>query len=311
MEDKMEGQVQTQWNWYIAVYLFLAGVGAGGYATGVITSYGGPEWEPVAKTGVALGFPLLLVGTLFLILDLGVKMRALRVFLNPGTSWIARGSLIISVFMILSFLHLVLMVWPGRMAIDSPLLSMIGVVNLVFSILVMIYTGVLLGAARPIAFWNTAMLPILFLISASSTGIMGVTLLTPSSPALSGLLRQLSRVDLFLLVLECIVIAIYLQASHRTDESRASASLLLKGRLAWGFWFGLIGLGLLVPLSLDIIEVSIVTEGDHSSTLWLTRTASVMGLLGGLILRRLVLAAGIRAPLRAAGIEFQFPSPTV
>lgn len=309
MANKLESQVQNEWKWPVAADLFLAGTGAGGYAMGVLASYGGADWEPVARTGVALAFPLLLIASLFLILDLGVKMRALRVFLNPGTSWMTRGSLIISVFMTLGFLHLILMVWPGQMAVNAPLLRVIGVVNFVFAILVMIYTGVLLGASRVIAFWNTAMLPLLFLVSAGSTGVMAVILLTPSSPALSGAFRLLSQVLLVLLVVQCIVIAFYVQSSHRTDESRASARLLLKGRLAGTFWFGLIVAGLLIPLALMIIEVAAVAEGDLSSTLWVTRIAAILGLFGGLILRRLVLAAGVKAPLRAAGIEYTFPSP--
>ena len=80
-------------------------------------------------------------------------------------------------------------------------------------------------------------------------------------------------------------------------------------RLSSAFWLGLIVVGLLVPLALEIYEVTAVAEGDPATTLWLVRTAAVFGLFGGLMLRRLVLAAGIRAPLRAAGIEYTFPTP--
>jgi len=305
MANELESQVQTEWKWPVAADLFLAGMGAGAYAIGILASFGGAAWEPVARTGVILGFPLLLMATFFLLIDLGVKSRALRVFLNPGTSWIARGSLIITVFMTLSFIHLVLMVWPGQMAVDAPPLRMIGIVNLIFSVMVMIYTGVLLGASRAIAFWNTAMLPLLFLVSAVCTGIMAVVLLTPSSPALSEAFGFLSRALLYLLIFQVIVLAFFIQASHRTDDSRASTRLLLKGRLSKKFWFGLIIVGLLIPLILIISAV--IHEGDLS----LVRIACVLGLVGGFILRRLILAAGIRTPLRAAGIDFQFPSPTV
>lgn len=308
MTNKWDNQTQTEWNWYIAAYLFLAGVGAGGYATGVLASYAGPDWVAVTRTGVVLGFPLLAIGTVFLILDLGVKMRALRVFLNPKTSWIARGSLIISAFMVLGFIHAVLAVWPGQMAMDAPLLRLIGTVNLVLAVLVMIYTGVLLGASRPIAFWNTAMLPLLFLVSACSTGVMAVILLVPSS-ASAAIFKLLSKVDLALIVLEGIALIFYIQASHRTEESRVSANLLLKGRLSTSFWFGLVAIGLVIPLALEIWEVTTVRAVNLNTTLWLTRTAAVLGLFGGFMLRRLVLAAGVRAPLRAAGIEYTFSTP--
>jgi formate-dependent nitrite reductase membrane component NrfD len=304
MVDKYGSQIQTNWNWCIAAYLFLAGVGAGGYATGVLATFLG--WQEIATTGVSLGFPLLLLGTLFLIADLGVKHRALRVFLNPGTSWIARGSLIISVFMILSFVHLVLL-WSGQQ-FDSAQLKLIGGVNAVFSVLVMVYTGVLLGASRAIAFWNTAMLPLLFLLSASSTGLLATLLLSPSREGLEPAYRFLARADLFLLVLESLVVVFYLQASHRTDESRASVQLLLKGRLSSMFWFGLVTLGLAIPLAIELVEL-LSAEGQTGTAL--LRVAAVAGLAGGLFLRRLILAAGVRTPLRAGGIEFTFPSPVI
>ncbi len=296
MAEKWDSQVQSDWKWPVAADLFLAGTGAGGYATGVLASYGGAAWESVARTGIALGFPLLVLASIFLIADLGVKTRAMKVILNPGTSWIARGSLFISGFMALAAAHTALL-WMGGLAMDGPLLRLIGAVNFVLAILVMIYTGVLLSASRSIAFWNTAMLPLLFLLSAFTMGIMAIVLLSPSSPAI------LSQVLLVLLVLQSIVVAFYIQASHRTDESRASVQLLLAGRLARSFWLGLVGIGLLVPI---ILVASAVTQGGSS---WLVRAASVLGLVGGFTLRRLILAAGVRAPLRAAGIEYTFPAP--
>jgi formate-dependent nitrite reductase membrane component NrfD len=151
------------------------------------------------------------------------------------------------------------------------------------------------------------MLPLLFLVSGCSTGVMAVLLLTPA--ASPDVFKLLSKVDLALIILECIALVFYMQASHRTDESRASANLLMRGRLSNAFWFGLVVIGLLAPLALEIVEVAFVAEGDLTTTLWLVRTAALLGLFGGLLLRHLVLAAGIRAPLRAAGIEYTFHTP--
>ena len=60
-------QSQTKWRWIIAVYLFLAGLGAGAYLTGVVAEYLGPGWMSLSRIGVALGFPCVLVGSMFLI----------------------------------------------------------------------------------------------------------------------------------------------------------------------------------------------------------------------------------------------------
>jgi polysulfide reductase chain C len=301
MTKALESQVQTEWKWPVAADLFLAGTGAGSYAAGIAASYGGPAWETVARTGIALAFPLLVIATFFLMADLGVKRRVLRVFLNPGTSWITRGSFIVTVFTTLSLAHILLVLWPGSRALDDSLVRTIGGVNVVFAIGVMIYTGALLSASRPIAFWNTAMLPVLFLVSAATMGTMAVSLATPVTTAVLGLL---AKVLLVLLILKILVVAFYVQASHRTGESRASARLLLKGRLAGMFWFGLVAIGLLLPLALLLLYVTGSAEADPL----LVRVASVLGLVGGLLTRRLILAAGIRNPLRAAGLEFTFPS---
>jgi formate-dependent nitrite reductase membrane component NrfD len=149
------------------------------------------------------------------------------------------------------------------------------------------------------------MLPVLFLVSAATMGMMAVVLLTPASTVPISVFGLLSKALLALLVLNIILVAFYIQASHRTDESRASAHLLLKGGLASAFWYGLVVVGLLIPLALLVIDVTVV----KAETLWLIRTAAVCGLVGGFILRRLVLAAGVKNILRAAGIDFTFPSP--
>jgi len=84
---RMEGQVQTEWRWLIAAYLFLAGVGGGAYLTGVIVDFfGGSDWMLVSKIGVFLGVPCVLIGTLFLLADLGNPKHVWRVWMKPKTS---------------------------------------------------------------------------------------------------------------------------------------------------------------------------------------------------------------------------------
>jgi polysulfide reductase chain C len=305
---------QTVWGWMIAAYLFLAGVGAGAYAAGMALHLYRPEWAAAAKCGVALGFPLLLIGTFFLIADLGVKLRALRAFMNPGTSWIARGTIIISGFMILAFVHLIGWVWPFSFFDGAPgAMRVLGIINLVFALMTMVYTGILLGANRAIAFWSTAMLPLLFLISACSTGIMAVILAYALVGGAAGRflhepLSLLGGVDILLIALECLALAFYLQATHRTVESRHSSRVVLKGRLSGYFWFGVVVCGLLVPLAVEIIAQAGGLGQTASSALAVAILLAVPGLFGGLVLRYVVLAAGVTAPLKAGGFEFTVPS---
>lgn len=306
---KVEGQ--TEWGWLIAFYLFLAGVGAGAYTVGAMADFF--QWRAIAIVGVSLGFLPVLIGTFFLIADLGVKWRALRAFMNPGTSWIAKGTWIISIFMILGAIHVFAWIWPFQWLEEMQgLRFFLGGVNLIFALLTMIYTGILLGASRPIPIWSTAVVPVLFLVSAISTGIMAI-LLTLSlygiqaGVAVELFLVRLAKIDILLIILEFIIIAFYLQATHRTVESHAAASLILRGKLSGYFWAGIIGIGLLIPLVVESIKVIFLAEAQPSATFIFVLIAAVTGLIGGLILRYVVLAAGVRTPLRAAGIEYTFP----
>lgn len=316
MEAKLRSQ--TEWGWNIAAYLFLAGVGAGAYAVGIMADYAG-RWPGVAQAGVILGFLPVLIGTLFLIADLGVKGRALRVFMNPGTSWISRGTFIISAFMILGAIHFALEIWPlQKMSVPPAAHRLLGGVNLVFALLTMIYTGVLLGASKPIALWSTAMLPVVFLVSALSTGAMAIVLLL-SGLRLAGAeadpraVAGLARADAILLLAEALVIALYLQGTHRSPESKAATLLILKGRLAACFWFGVVTLGLAVPFVLGVVEFRLARAGHETgaASSWLGVLYPVCGLFGGLVLRYVVLAGGVRAPLNAGGISYSFPTPVL
>ena len=141
------------------------------------------------------------------------------------------------------------------------------------------------------------MLPLLFLVSALSTGIMAVILIASLVGGNSGPIHELARFDTLLIVLEMFVLAFYLQGTHRVSESRASAQLVLTGAVAPMFWWGVAVLGLLAPLVLDLLNMAALTV-----------LASICGIIGGLLLRQVVLSGGIHAPLRAGRFEIALPN---
>jgi formate-dependent nitrite reductase membrane component NrfD len=298
-------KAQSKWGWLVAAYLFLAGMGAGAYAVGVVADYLGPDWSAIAKVGVCLGFPCVAVGCVFLILDLGTPVNFWRAAMRPNTSWIARGTIIISVFMILAFIHVVFWLWPFKSLAEAEgARHVLGAFGIIFAFGTMIYTGILLAASRPIAFWSTATLPLLFLVSALSTGMMAVGLLVSFGSGTGDLVHSLAAFDILLIILEVFVLAFFLQATHRVPESRASAELLLTGSVAPLFWFGVVVLGLIVPLGLELLSVKVLAGGGAKAVAVL---ASASGIFGGLCLRQVVLSGGIHAPLRAGRFEIALP----
>ncbi len=297
---------QSKWRWLIAGYLFLAGLGGGAYVTGVVAGFLGEDWAALSKIGICLGFPCVAVGCVFLLLDLGSPAHFWRAGMRPQTSWIARGTIVITIFMVVSLIHIVFGVWPfTTLAQAGAARGLVSIIGVAFAFGTMIYTGILLGAARPIAFWSTAMLPLLFLVSAVSTGIMAVVLLASlTGTRFAEPVEALVRFDTLLIILEVFVLAFYLQGTHRVPESRASAQLVLVGSLAPLFWWGVALLGLAVPLVLDLVGEYALEGGGAVAAAF---AASLCGIIGGLCLREVVLAGGIHAPLKAGCFEVALP----
>lgn len=294
---RLEGQVQVEWRWLIAAYLFLAGVGGGAYLTGVIADLaGGPAWTLVSKIGVFLGMPCVLIGTMFLLADLGTPINAWRVWMKPKTSWIARGTIIIVIFMVLAAIHTAWWIWPfaGPLAENESARHLIGVLGAIFAFLTVIYTGLLLGYSQPIALWRTALLPVLFFVSAVSTGILAIMLFGQFLGVPGSQLNLLAGVDMFIEAFELFVLIVFLYNAYRVLESRYSAKRILAGPVAPVFWLGVIGCGLVIPFFLEL-------AGGHGGAAIL---AALLGLFGGLCLRYTVLAGGTLTPITAAGFEF-------
>jgi len=294
---KLEGQVQVEWRWLIAAYLFLAGVGGGAYLAGVIADIaGGKDFTILSKIGVCLGMPCVLIGTLFLLADLGKPVNAWRVWMKPGTSWIARGTIIIVFFMIFAAVETAFWVWPfaGPLVENSSARLVVGLLGAIFAFLTVIYTGLLLGYSQPIALWRTALLPVLFFVSAVSTGIMAIVLIGQFLGAAEKPLALLANMDAVILALEMFILAVFLYNAYRVIESRYSAKRILAGPVAGAFWVGVVACGLLAPFFLELM-------GGHASA---AAVAAVLGLFGGLCLRYSVLAGGTLAPIAAAGYEF-------
>lgn len=297
---------QQVWGGKVAGYLFASGLGAGAYAVGAVAQQAG---APASASAAALSLGPLVVGpaALLLVWDLGRPAGFLRAARRPGSSWISRGVGILSAFVVVSAVHAAMTLaspagppGPGRLALAVP--------GLLLALLTMLYTGLLLGAIRPIPFWSTPILPLLFLVSGLSTGAMTVDLVLTLGHAAAGsaapaMLAALRGADLALLVIEALVLALYLSACHATAAARNAVALLMSGALATRFWGGVGLAGIALPVAVQTAEV---TGALPEGLAWVVLSSGA-GLAGGLLLRVVVIAAGVKSPLSAAGHVFPAP----
>ena len=304
MNPKVNGQLQSEWGWWIAVYLFLGGIGGGAYTIAAANWFLGESVSTATSIGLWIGFPALLIGSVFLLVDLGSPTRAVLAGRKPGTSWIARGFWIISAFMILSLLHLILHTFfnidqtvSGRM-----ILNVIAIAGIICAVGTMAYTGILLGASKGIPFWRTGAVPVVFVISALVTGhftIMIIALFYPSVTAET--VRTMSLEAAALVILEVLAILFFLQAAFKTPDPRESAQRILRKR---SFVIGYFILGLAVPFVVMLVIYRSVAA-DIGNYWLMVAVGAALGLMGGLILRQSVLACGALPTLNIGGFEFR------
>jgi len=300
---------QREWRWEIAAYLYLAGMGAGAYIIGSFLIWLGYSLTP-SKSLVLFGVPLTLthaallwgpilvaIGAPFLILDLGKKYKFFTACLNPRTSWVARGFIILSAFIVLGLIVLAVSVLsPEKSDSPSVLRFALEVISVLFAFATAIYTGVLLKSMRYTPIWNTPLLPTLFLASALSTGsmvvvlsVMSYGLFASSGDSLLPLIHGVIRVEQIFILIEGFILAVYLWAVYRKgDQGKGSVHLLLFGDLKWLFWGGIVASGFFFPIILESLYSQLP---GYPMLLVLT---GLFLLCGGFFLRSGVIAAGIK-----------------
>ena len=292
--------MELTWALMIVIYLFTAGLSAGSMITSNLAFlYGGKDFERVSRFGAYISpFPISL-GLGVLLLDLGSPFNFYRLFLTLEVkSPMSYGSWAILLFTVLSVLYLYL--WlpekyqlVGHLKNSDKWKKMLSKFMPILSVGVASYTGLLLNAAiRPL--WNAPLLPVLFLVSALSTGVASVILLSSVSPwqrARHKELHALTKADAALIIVECLIILVMIVMGILGSDSESMAfGSLLYGHYAGMFWFLIVGLGLILPFALELLELK-----DKIPVKWalsVTISSSFLVLFGGFFVRYIITYAG-------------------
>ena len=263
---------------YIALYLFLAGAGAGAFLIGAVVdmilrfrSHWG--WfvrvSVVTDAGLVLGPVLVAASALFLVLDLGVPERALYLFLVSTPSLLSLGAWAIVAFCASSVSALVLGALAGddEDDLDGEYTSgrivlrvcefACSVIATGLALFVIVYSGVFLSMYPSLPFLHTAWIPVLFVASALACGLaalMATAFFRQTTPDMPAALNALLPVDAVLVAVEAAALTAFLVTSYLSEPAVLSAAqLLTSGRLLPLFWIGVVALGLVVPFSVDVV----------------------------------------------------------
>ncbi len=285
------------WHWQIPLYLFLGGLAAGILFFAALYYIQGKEKEYKAAVRIApfLTPFLLVIGLLALFLDLRHKayfwQLYLHIRLQSPMSWGAWTLMVIApVAFIWCALHLK-DIFPGFEWKNKWLIALddffnrykkaLAWVMLVYSLILGIYTGILLSAfnARPL--WNTSILGPLFLASGLSAGAAAILMLS-KSPAER---KHFARIDLIVIGIELfLIIHMFMGFLASTQVQIEAARLFLGGPYTMAFWIFVVILGMVVPAILEIMEI----RKFHIPVI----VPVVLVLLGSLMLRFIIVYAG-------------------
>lgn len=283
---------EKNWGWPVASYLFLGGLGGGMIVVAGLADLAFGKGEPFSLGNLIAGVAIA-VGSALLIFELGSPFRFWRVF-SRQKAIMTVGAWMLGFAIFTSFAYFTF--WPDF----SPWRHLVGLrhvaagINIVLGLGVCIYTGILLGSFRTRAYWNTPILPLLFLVSGISTGVAAQSLLAGSWPCrvtagdLGAMHAALRSCDLTLLVFELMIVFVYvgMMRFYAGPVTARIAAQWLTGPKRWPFWGGFVGLGLAFPGMLYGLSSAAGRE-----------TAPFLVLIGGVILRFLVVYSDERARL--------------
>lgn len=302
------------WHWQIPFYLFV-----GGLAAGLIffASYfylrGKEDNYPVATKVAPFLAPIVIVlGLIALLLDLRHPAYFWQLYttirLDSPMSWGAwtlAAIMPLSVLWPLSYIRDIKMYFEDKSKFMVKFINWviklvekywiltwifnfsvkfrrkIAIVNLVLAVILGVYTGILLSAfnARPL--WNTSLLGPLFLVSGISTGAALIMWMAKEHQEKI----EFSKIDLLLVGIELFfIVHMFMGFLASTAVQQEAASLFLGGEFTAVFWGLFVGLGLVLPAILEIMELF------HFKIP--TAVPAFLILFGGLVFRFIMVDAG-------------------
>lgn len=285
------------WGWEIPLYLFLGGLAAGVLFFAALYYLRGKEneYQSAVKWVPMLTPFLLIIGLGALFLDLHHKPYFWRLYttikLQSPMSWGAWTLMVVtplSMVWSMTYVKEAFPKWDWKYQwIDDLVLFFtenrrnIAWIMIVFSVILGIYTGILLSAFNSRPLWNTSILGPLFLVSGLSAGAALIMMLSKNPLERN----KFSQIDLLLIAIElALIIHMFMGFNASTEVQIDAAALFLGGPYTLPFWIFVVFLGMILPAFLEIWEL----KGHHIPAY----IPAVLILFGSVMLRFIIVHAG-------------------
>lgn len=285
-------EFEPVWGVPIAMYLFLAGLGGGAFITSAFAQWKYPESTTVRKIGRFIAPIVVAIGLVLLMVDAkGGFYSPLKfaLLLHNPFSVMTWGVVFLAIFEVVALIVAIMELKK------HPVPRWLNWTGVAFGLAVGIYTGVLLGVVKTFPLWNNPLLPILFLVSALSTGaaavMLGALIVCPKEFAP---MEALKKTHFCLPVLEVLLVAALLFiVNYVSEPAAATVQSLICGKFALVFWLGFALVGLIGPTCIEAWELFLGKGAGGTAGRALAIGSETGVLIGGFLLRLLIILAAL------------------
>ena len=272
--------------------------------------------EKFSRLTSYLVLPVLALAGAFIAFHLGKPERGILFpfFFKNYNSWLVIGGWSVGLAVPLVAAYAAL--WYYK--IDATIRRVLGVIAFPILGFVSFYTGLLLSGAKFVPLWSQEYLPYLFLNSGVLTGLAGSGLMfvlyqtygSSKSEDSSGVLRIIGYAIIFFVLVELFELQRFMDHLSSNpvkidnsgyfvapNGSAMAYEYVTQGVLAPWFWWGIIGIGLTLPLFLSFVEM-LFEKLIKPYADWVSGVKFASILSGGIILRFVIVWGGeLKAPL--------------
>ena len=304
---------------FVPMYLFFGGLSGGLFVIAVATDLLGikfKQFEKFSRLTSYLVLPVLALAGAFIAFHLGKPERGILfpIFFKNFDSWLVIGGWSVGLAVPLVAAYAAL--WYYK--IDATIRRVLGVIAFPILGFVSFYTGLLLSGAKFVPLWSQEYLPYLFLNSGVLTGLAGSGLMfvlyqtygSSKSEDSSGVLRIIGYAIIFFVLVELFELQRFMDHLSSNpvkidnsgyfvapNGSAMAYEYVTQGVLAPWFWWGIIGIGLTLPLFLSFVEM-LFEKLIKPYADWVSGVKFASILSGGIILRFVIVWGGeLKAPL--------------
>lgn len=270
----------------LIIDFFLGGLGVGAFIIAFVARLIDKErYQGVTKAGAYIAPVAVIIGLLLLMSDAGVPTRFLTAFFRThaasATSW---GTFLQGFLVVFLLIYAWVASRPEGAVSESAELA-IGWIALILAALTAPYHGYVMATMTGREFWSNAMVPTLFMTISISTGIAIVTIFSAGeAPEVQ---VSLGKALAIILGIQLVVLITQMSLAPTLSAGvKAAASVLINN--VWLFWIGILLIGMIAPLIIDITAV----RGEAAAATGTLFLVSLLVLVGGFLLRYGIIIAG-------------------